>query len=129
MQWSICVFINTLCHIVEHNVKFFGHFTKMKGYSPIVKFLYTFWFKTFWKLYILNNYNTDKKASWFTCFKNMYNTGADPGFQVRGGALKKSHRAEGGGKIFGVFTIFLKKKSYFFPILGGGTPPPLDPPL
>jgi hypothetical protein len=32
------------------------------------------------------------------------NAGADPGFQVRGGApLKNLRRAEGGGKIFGVF--------------------------
>ena len=47
--------------------------------------------------------------------------GADPGFQVsgRGGAhLKKSRRAEGGAKIFGVFRVknhdFTTKKSYFF---------------
>ena len=31
--------------------------------------------------------------------------GADPGFQVRGGALKKLHRAEGGAKNFGVFRV------------------------
>ena len=78
-------------------------------------------------------------------------TGADPGFQVRGGAhLKKS--AEGGAKIFGVFRVkshdftqknpifsncggrqenlwgisceksrFYAKNSYFFPIAEGGT--------
>jgi hypothetical protein len=47
-------------------------------------------------------------------------TGADPGFQVRVGAhLKKLRRAEGGAKMFGVFR-FYAKKSYFFPILGGG---------
>jgi hypothetical protein len=46
-------------------------------------------------------------------------TGADPGFQVRGGAhLKKLRRAEGGAKMFGVFRVknhdFTPKKSYFF---------------
>ena len=30
-----------------------------------------------------------------------YSAGVDPGFQVRGGALKKMHRAEGGAKNFG----------------------------
>jgi hypothetical protein len=43
--------------------------------------------------------------------------GADPGFQVRGGALKKLHRAEGGAKIFGVFRVkdhdFTPKKHIF----------------
>ena len=45
-------------------------------------------------------------------------TGADPGFPVRGGALKKIRRAEGGAKIFGVFRVknhdFTPKKSYLF---------------
>ena len=44
--------------------------------------------------------------------------GADPGFQVRGGALKKLRRAEGGAKNVGVFrvkkSLFYAKKSYFF---------------
>jgi hypothetical protein len=32
--------------------------------------------------------------------------GADPGFQIRGGALKKKlRRAEGGAKLFGVFRV------------------------
>ena len=52
------------------------------------------------------------------------NTGADPGFQVRGGGggggggahLKKLRRAEGGAKMFGVFRV----KNHGFP---------LDPPL
>ena len=36
--------------------------------------------------------------------KLPYNAGADPGFQVRGGAhLKKLRRAEGGAKILGYF--------------------------
>ena len=59
-----------------------------------------------------------------TLFTLSY-TGADPGFQVRGGggALKKMRRAEGGAKNVGVFTCeksrFYAKKSCF-PILGGG---------
>ena len=49
----------------------------------------------------------------------VQNAGADPGFQVRGGAhLKKLRRAEGGAKIVGVFRVknndFTSKKSYFF---------------
>jgi hypothetical protein len=31
--------------------------------------------------------------------------GADKGFQVRGAHLKKSRRAEGGAKVFGVFRV------------------------
>jgi hypothetical protein len=50
-------------------------------------------------------------------------TGADPGFQVRGGALlKKLRRAEGGAKIFGVFRVKnhdFTPKNHIFPILGG----------
>jgi hypothetical protein len=35
-----------------------------------------------------------------------YSSGADPGFQVRGGAhSKKLRRVEGGVKIFGVFRV------------------------
>ena len=63
--------------------------------------------------------------------------GADPGFQVRGGALKKLRRAEGGAKFFWVFRVKnhdFTPKNHIFSILGGGrapgaTPPPLDPPL
>jgi hypothetical protein len=33
------------------------------------------------------------------------NTGADPGFQVRGEHLEKLRRAEGGAKYFGVFCV------------------------
>jgi len=45
--------------------------------------------------------------------------GADPGFQVRGWThLKKSHRAEGGAKIFGVFRVknhdFTQKNDIYF---------------
>ena len=45
--------------------------------------------------------------------------GADPGFQVRGGAhLKKLRRAEGGAKKFGVFRVknhdFTPKNHIFF---------------
>ena len=50
-------------------------------------------------------------------------TGADPGFQVRGGAhLKKLRRAEGVAKIFGVFRV----KNHIF---SNFKVPPLDPPL
>ena len=57
----------------------------------------------------------------------LQESGADPGFQVSGGELKKkSRRAEGGAKIFGIFRVknhdFTQNKSYFFPILGGGAP-------
>ena len=49
--------------------------------------------------------------------------GADPGFQVRGGAhLKQLRRAEGGAKIFGVFRVKnhdFTPKNHIFPILGG----------
>ena len=40
------------------------------------------------------------------CAYTKHNTGADPGFQDRGGAhLKKLRRAEGGAKNFGVFRV------------------------
>jgi hypothetical protein len=39
--------------------------------------------------------------------KTYANTGADPGFQVRGAHFKKLRRAEGGAKIFGVFVHLL----------------------
>ena len=54
-------------------------------------------------------------------------SGAYPGFQVRGGArLKKSRRAEGGAKIFGVFRVknddFTPKNHIFSNFRGGGAP-------
>ena len=56
----------------------------------------------------------------------------DPGFQDRGGALKKLRRAEGGAKIVGVFRVknhdFTPKK-IMFSNFREGAPPPLDPPL
>ena len=48
----------------------------------------------------------------FTYSINYFYTGADPGFQVRGGALKKMRRAEGGAKNFEVFRV---KKHDFTP--------------
>ena len=61
----------------------------------------------------------------------------DPGFQARGGALKKN--APSGGRhehFWGVScekSRFYANKIIFFPILGGAErdppPPPLDPPL
>ena len=56
-------------------------------------------------------------------FLDEHRSGADPGFQVRGGAyLKKLRRAEGGAKIFGVFRVKnhdFTPKNHIFPILGG----------
>jgi hypothetical protein len=66
-------------------------------------------------------------------FRRWGATGTDPGFQVRGGGahLKKLRRAEGGGKIFGVFHVknhdFTPKNQFFSNFRGGGRPP--DPPL
>jgi hypothetical protein len=57
-------------------------------------------------------------------------TGADPGFQARGGALKKI--APSGGrheKFWGIScekSRIYAKKITFFPIFGGATPPPPD---
>ena len=51
-------------------------------------------------------------------------TGADPGFQVRGGRTqKKLRRAEGGANIFGVFRVKnhdFTQKNHIFPIAEGG---------
>jgi hypothetical protein len=64
-------------------------------------------------------------------WKHLYVlSGEDPGFQVRGVALKKI--APNGGRRENCWGIsceksrFYAKKTYFFPILGGGG---LDPPL
>jgi hypothetical protein len=51
--------------------------------------------------------------------RKQCHAGADPGFQVRGGAhLKKLRRAEGGAKIFGVLcflkAIFSKLHDFVF---------------
>jgi hypothetical protein len=54
-------------------------------------------------------------------------SGADPGFQVRGGGvgahLKKLRRGEGGAKIVGVFRVKnydLTQTNHIFPIAEGG---------
>ena len=97
---------------------------------------------------------SEEISSFMQVFIDMSITGADPGFQVRGGAhFKKLRRAEEGAKILGVFRVknhyftpknhsfynyggrrekfwgisceksrFYAKKTYFFPILGGGAP-------
>jgi hypothetical protein len=59
--------------------------------------------------------------------------GRNQDFKLGGGAhLKKLRRSEGGAKIFGVFRVknhdFTPKKTYFFPILGGGVGAPGAPP-
>ena len=65
----------------------------------------------------------------------MYISGADPGFQVRGGALKKIAPSGGRREIFGVSSVknndFTPKNHIFSNSRGGapGAPPPLDPPL
>jgi hypothetical protein len=49
-------------------------------------------------------------------------SGADPGFQVRGGALKNLRRAEGGANIFWVFRVKnhdFTQKNHIFSICGG----------
>ena len=74
----------------------------------------------------------------FVDFIYIYNAGADPGFQVREGALKKiapsgGRRENVGGISCEKSRFYDKNKIIFFPILGGGrapgAPPPLDPPL
>ena len=61
------------------------------------------------------------------CAYTKHNTGADPGFQVREGALKKiapsRRRRE---KFWGIScekSRFYAKKIIFLPILGGARPP------
>ena len=69
--------------------------------------------------------------------KTLYEPGADPGFQVRGGGahLKQMRRAEGGAKLFGVFRVknhdFTPKNHIFSNFRGarapGARPPPPPP--
>ena len=51
----------------------------------------------------------------------VYKAGADPGFRVRGGALKKI--APSGGRCENIWGISCEK-SYFFLILGARAPAP-----
>ena len=68
---------------------------------------------------------------------NIYRpySGADPGFQVRGGGahLKELRRAEGGAKMFGVFRVknhdFTPKNHIFSNFRGAPGAASLDPPL
>ena len=70
---------------------------------------------------------------WFLLLTYITNAGADPGFQVRGCALKKI--APSGGRRENFWGIsceksrFYAKKSFFFQLWGGGGRPPLNPPL
>ena len=63
---------------------------------------------------------------------DTHSSGADPGFQVRGGALKKI--APSGGRRENFWgnscekSRFYAKKIIFFPILGGTPPPPESAP-
>jgi hypothetical protein len=67
----------------------------------------------------------------------LFSTGADPGFQARGGALKEIAPSGGRREIFWVFRVknhdFTQKNHIFSNFRGGGrapgAPPPLDPPL
>jgi hypothetical protein len=68
---------------------------------------------------------------------HLYNSGADPGFQDRGGALKKIAPSEGRReKILGISyekSRFYAKNHIFSNFRGARAgcppPPPLDPPL
>ena len=66
------------------------------------------------------------------CRNGSTYTGSDPGFQVRGGGGALKEIAPSGGRRENFWGIsceksrFYAKKSYFFPIVGGG--PPLPPP-
>jgi hypothetical protein len=67
-----------------------------------------------------SNYHaiTDTTAPKVKCKIHLHNPGADPGFQVRGGALKKIALSGGRREIFwGIScekSLFYAKKSYFF---------------
>ena len=69
----------------------------------------------------------------FEKFRTLTLTGADPGFQVRGTHLKtiapSGARCENYWGYFVWKITILSKNIIFFSILGGGAPPPLDPPL
>jgi hypothetical protein len=61
----------------------------------------------------------------------LHTTGADPGFQVRGDALKKIGPSGGRREFFWGIPCeksqFYAKKIIFFPILGGGRAPGAPP--
>ena len=58
-------------------------------------------------MFIPNRYHTIPYKYHLLSYKYHPLSGADPGFQVRGGGahLKKLRRAEGGAKIVGVFRV------------------------
>ena len=69
------------------------------------------------KICVYKSINSYKKKI-LHCVLNEYITGADPGFQVRGGALKKMAPSEGRRENFWGTSCeksrFYAKKSYFF---------------
>ena len=72
--------------------------------------------------------STVKSSIAFFFTTNSVIQGRVQDFKLEGGGahLKKSHRAEGGAKILGVFRVknqdFTQKKSYFFQFWRGGVP-------
>ena len=66
------------------------------------------------------------------CLILLYSSGADPGFQVRGGALKRIKPSGGRYEHFWGISCeksrFYPQKIIFFPILGGARPPPESAP-
>jgi hypothetical protein len=82
-------------------------------------------FVLLWKL---NQELRKRLLSFYWVFKKKnvqgrYKSGADPGFQVRGGALKKI--APSGGRRENFWGISCEKSRFY----AGCAPPPLDPPL
>ena len=79
-----------------------------------------------WKDFIMSTLNRYKTYFIQRSSKVSINSGADPGFQVRGAALKKI--APSGGRreiVWGIScekSRFYAKKIIFFPILGGRSP-------
>ena len=116
--------------------------------SSFIIFLYSegvSWTAKFVIFIALNKFSFSQQYTTHTCtcillhnsIADMYIAGADPGFQVRGDALKKIALSGGRHEFFlGIScekSRFYAKKSYFFQYFTGGAcqvrPPPLDLPL